>query len=348
MVLEVLAEEGLVGEIEAVGNLLDAHRRVAQHVLRLENHVVVNPVDGRMAGRLADERGEVLGREVELRGIEADAPLAHVVLAEQRHEALEVLLAAAARRVRQLAHLLQMTRNEAAHLVDEHPNRRTDNLRRIEVSRLGNPLVRYLGDAARYTLPLARLELQQRIALQLEKEVRKELDVDIDAADELLLAGRHVNLGVGGRFDVENRTREMNEEGVLAQLVAGQVREERNRTFGTEDHGKGVDTHRIAEEVHRNLVPRIHARRNQATIVIEVTGPSPAHLEQRLKREAADFLFVHCYLPFSGKYKNFDGNFSPKGTKSNLSTNYNNAKNFPIRRQRGNFAAGNRRKQTIR
>lgn len=70
VVLEIAPEKGLVREIEAIGYLLDAHRRIAQQILRLEYHVVVNPFDDRTPGRLTDERGEVFGRQIELRGIE--------------------------------------------------------------------------------------------------------------------------------------------------------------------------------------------------------------------------------------------------------------------------------------
>ena len=49
VVLEILAEKGLVREIELVGYLLNAQRRIFQQVLRLEYDETVYPVGSRAA-----------------------------------------------------------------------------------------------------------------------------------------------------------------------------------------------------------------------------------------------------------------------------------------------------------
>lgn len=79
MVLEILAEKGLVREIELVGYLLNAQRRIFQQVLRLEYDETVDLVGSRTSAGLADDRRQIFGREVQLVGIEPDRPLLHVV-----------------------------------------------------------------------------------------------------------------------------------------------------------------------------------------------------------------------------------------------------------------------------
>ena len=52
MLLEVLAEERLVGEVHLLGNILDAERGVLQNDAQLERHVVVYPLVGRALANL--------------------------------------------------------------------------------------------------------------------------------------------------------------------------------------------------------------------------------------------------------------------------------------------------------
>ena len=96
MALEVFAEERLVGEIQVIGDLLNAHRGVFQQVLGFEHDVVVDPLDGRPAAGLADERRQVFGRQVQLSGVEAHRSLLRVVFAQNIHELAEILVVAAA------------------------------------------------------------------------------------------------------------------------------------------------------------------------------------------------------------------------------------------------------------
>ena len=66
--LEVAAEERLVGEIEVIGDLLDAHVRVFEQRLGFEDDVAVDPFRHRFAADAFDERREVFGRDAELPG----------------------------------------------------------------------------------------------------------------------------------------------------------------------------------------------------------------------------------------------------------------------------------------
>ena len=96
MVLEVFPEKRLVGEIQVVGDLLDAHRGVFQQVLGFEHHIVVDPLHGRAPAGLADDRREVFGRQVQLFGIEPYRTLLHVVPGQHSHKLVEIFLVAAA------------------------------------------------------------------------------------------------------------------------------------------------------------------------------------------------------------------------------------------------------------
>ena len=52
MLFEELSEEALVGEMELLGDFLDAQRRILQHDAGLENDIVVNPFVGRATAYL--------------------------------------------------------------------------------------------------------------------------------------------------------------------------------------------------------------------------------------------------------------------------------------------------------
>ena len=81
--LEVAAEERLVREVQVVGDLLYAHRRVFEQGFGLQNHIVVDPLRNRLSADALDERGEVFGRDAELAGVESDAALFAEVFAQQ-------------------------------------------------------------------------------------------------------------------------------------------------------------------------------------------------------------------------------------------------------------------------
>ena len=135
MVLEVFPEKRLVGEIQVVGDLLDAHRGVFQQVFGFEHHIVVDPLHGRAPAGLADDRREVFGRQVQLAGIETDRTLLHVMPGQHPHELVEILLVAAARRgVRRPR--LDMPGDDPADLVGQCPDHRTYDLGGVGAGKL--------------------------------------------------------------------------------------------------------------------------------------------------------------------------------------------------------------------
>lgn len=94
MLFEVFAEERLCREVQVVGDLLDAHPRVLQQRLGLQDHRLVDPARRRLAAHLLDHRRKVFRRDVQLFGIEANIPFTLVVLLQQRHELVEKHLTA--------------------------------------------------------------------------------------------------------------------------------------------------------------------------------------------------------------------------------------------------------------
>lgn len=73
MLLEELAKETLVGEVEIFCNFLDVHARSLQQNAELVNDIIVYPFVGRaMADNLYSLR-KVFGRNVKLKGIPANA-----------------------------------------------------------------------------------------------------------------------------------------------------------------------------------------------------------------------------------------------------------------------------------
>ena len=75
MGLEELIEDRLVGEVELVHDLLDGQVGILEHVLRLQDDEVVDPVRRRAPGGLLDEFGEVFRRQAQLVGVEGHSPL---------------------------------------------------------------------------------------------------------------------------------------------------------------------------------------------------------------------------------------------------------------------------------
>ena len=90
--LEEFVEDGLVGEVELVDDLLDGDVGVLEHVLGLEDDEGVNPVGGAAAAGLLDQLGQVFRRQAEFVGVEGHAALAVVVLGDELDETVEQLL----------------------------------------------------------------------------------------------------------------------------------------------------------------------------------------------------------------------------------------------------------------
>ena len=93
MGLKVFAEGELFGESEAVGHFLDGHAGLYEEVLGLVDSEELNPLLGRLAGVLLDERGEVAYRQAGLGGIVGHVEPVGVVERERFHEVHKELLA---------------------------------------------------------------------------------------------------------------------------------------------------------------------------------------------------------------------------------------------------------------
>lgn len=84
MLLEILAEERLIGEVKALCYLLDAALCVAQKHAQLHRNVCVNPLVGCTFGHVLYRFGEIFGRDAQLLAIPAHSTFgAEVVLDEQ-------------------------------------------------------------------------------------------------------------------------------------------------------------------------------------------------------------------------------------------------------------------------
>lgn len=94
LLLEETTKGGLFGEAHQVGNLLDGEvALLLEHCLGLKYDVAVDPLASRDARLLLDERGEILGREVEHAGIEAHFARLTVVLDDSIVELLRQKMA---------------------------------------------------------------------------------------------------------------------------------------------------------------------------------------------------------------------------------------------------------------
>ena len=89
MFLEVFAKERLVGEVQLLRDLLDAHRRIFQQDAHLQRDVVVNPFVGGTTADLLDGLGEVFRRDAHLLGIPADAALCAEIALDEADELCE-------------------------------------------------------------------------------------------------------------------------------------------------------------------------------------------------------------------------------------------------------------------
>ena len=90
--LEVAAEERIVGKIQSIGNLADGHIRGTEESLRFDNHPLPDMGHRKPSGRLADEFREVLGADTQPVGIELDGALTTTVQLKVIHKAKEDFL----------------------------------------------------------------------------------------------------------------------------------------------------------------------------------------------------------------------------------------------------------------
>lgn len=86
ILFEKLAEKRLVGKVQFVGDLLNAHRRGLQQPFGGHGHKVGNQFVSRLVAHLLDDRRKVFGRYAHLVGVEVDRALLLVILLEQREK----------------------------------------------------------------------------------------------------------------------------------------------------------------------------------------------------------------------------------------------------------------------
>ena len=86
MLLEILPEERLVGEMQMLGNLLDAHGRVLQQYPHLKRHEVIYPLIGCPSAHLFHRLRQIFGCDAQLLPIPAHPPFLSEVLLHQFNE----------------------------------------------------------------------------------------------------------------------------------------------------------------------------------------------------------------------------------------------------------------------
>ena len=86
MVLEELHEGGGVGKIECLGDFPHGEVGGFEHHFYLGDDGLVYPFEDTFAGDLFDLRGEILGCEVHLLGIERHGAFAFVVFGQQEEK----------------------------------------------------------------------------------------------------------------------------------------------------------------------------------------------------------------------------------------------------------------------
>ena len=89
VLLEIAAEEGLVGESQRFGDLLDARIGIGEQLLRLGDNEHHDPLQGVAARFFPDDRGEIARGEALFRGVERNAVVRAEILGEREDETLE-------------------------------------------------------------------------------------------------------------------------------------------------------------------------------------------------------------------------------------------------------------------
>ena len=284
MAFEITAEEGLVGKIQVIGNLLYAHVGGLEQRLGLENHVIVNPVGDRLAAHPLDERGEVLGRDAELLRIEGDAALRFVVLAQQAHELLEIELTAAAYGglVNRLCRLVAV--EDIAHLVDGRRDQSADDVGAEEGLGPLELMPHLLDEAAQHPALLLRKFDAGLIGIA-EKERHHALDVDVDMPHELGSDGYHVGLELVVGVGLDNVLGRIDEHAVLCKPERIKVERNFGLTLRTYPDEEGIDATGIAENAPLRIADGDQAASRKFQL-----GRRAVHGDEMLKGKTWDFV----------------------------------------------------------
>lgn len=297
MVPKILPERGLVGEVQVVGDLLDAHRGVFQQVLGFDHDVVVDPLDRRPAADPADERRQVFWGQVQLFGIESDGAVPGVVFGEHAHEFVEILFIAASGRTPERRVGLYAVFDDAAYLVGERPDHRAHDFRGVAVGAGDRTFRPYLIERSADPLPFLSVERDAGMFFHVEEKPGHQFDVYVDPPEELLFADQGEHHAVRRGFALYDGAGQIHEEGLFADRVVGDVRGERDRTLRTEYHGEGVEPRGVAEQVVARVVFHPYAGGDDAAVEQEVVRTVPVYFEQFGERNALNCLLVHFREP---------------------------------------------------
>ena len=99
MFLEVFEEKRRIGEVQFIGDFLDAQITVFQHLLGFKDDVLVNPLRGGETAGLFHNLRKILRRDAKLIGLEPHPALCAVVLGNQFQELLEKQLVSCGERL---------------------------------------------------------------------------------------------------------------------------------------------------------------------------------------------------------------------------------------------------------
>ena len=174
MALEVFAEERLVGKIQVIGDLLNAHGGIFEQCLGLDDHVVVDPLRNRQPADPFYERREVFGRDAELSGIEPHAAFGAVVFAQQVRELLEIFFGM----------LRGVVVEDVPDLVDRRGNQPVDDIVR-EMGFFAPGFTLDLRDETAYRVAFLVRERQAGVGCELQEKLEQVFCVDVDAAQEI-------------------------------------------------------------------------------------------------------------------------------------------------------------------
>ena len=133
VVLEVFEEKRRVGEVQLVGDFLDAQVAVFQHLLGFEDDVLVDPLWGGEAAGVFHNLGEVFGRDAQLVGIEPHATLFAVVSGDQFDKPLKDNLVSCRRRFLLVVLAHDAFVDETAEEIEHRRNQVTDAFAGIDI-----------------------------------------------------------------------------------------------------------------------------------------------------------------------------------------------------------------------
>ena len=240
MLLEILAEEGLRREVQVVGDLLDAHARILQQGLCLEDHRFVDPPGGGLAAHLLDHRGEVFGRDVELLGIEAHVPLLLVVTLEQRHELVEKHLTAPL-----LDRIGPLALVDLGDDIEGRGEERANDLVAVALLVAAQHRLDHLEQLPDL-LDVLRRHGKQRGLAETHVDGQRSREIDLDLIDERLREGQKIGRSVRRTFDRADDAVGIEEDDrVGPHLIGLHVDRDGGLACHHDDGRKSVDRRRI-------------------------------------------------------------------------------------------------------